>query len=234
MLTNKGRYSEYEYEEEEEEDYFSDDPNVDTGGEDDKGGDGDTPPAKNNIPEEIELDDGTKITIDELKKGYMRQSDYTRKTQELANLRKGNQPTGKDEEGGSGKYPKEDVEAAKYFAKIAKDELGLMTKEEFERERAIDQLEENIEKTIATAKKDGISVKRDELITYMQKHNLPPDVAFREMKRDELMAKAIEKANKKKQGYFADTGTGKPKPSKKKYDVSTQEGLEQYALDQLK
>ena len=34
-------------------------------------------------PTEIEID-GQKVSIDELKNGYMRQSDYTRKTQELA------------------------------------------------------------------------------------------------------------------------------------------------------
>jgi hypothetical protein len=35
---------------------------------------------------------GEEIPISELKQGYMRQSDYTRKTQELANLRKTNAP----------------------------------------------------------------------------------------------------------------------------------------------
>jgi len=33
--------------------------------------------------EEVELSDGSKVPLDELKKGYMRTSDYTRKTQEL-------------------------------------------------------------------------------------------------------------------------------------------------------
>jgi hypothetical protein len=36
----------------------------------------------------VKLADGTEITIDELQKGYMRQSDYTKKTQELAQKRK--------------------------------------------------------------------------------------------------------------------------------------------------
>lgn len=32
--------------------------------------------------------DGQKLTLDELKSGYLRQSDYTKKTQELAEQRK--------------------------------------------------------------------------------------------------------------------------------------------------
>jgi len=43
----------------------------------------DTSPA-----ETIELPDGTKIDRDEVVKGYLRQSDYTRKTSEVAELRK--------------------------------------------------------------------------------------------------------------------------------------------------
>lgn len=39
-------------------------------------------------PERVTLADGTEVTFDELTKGYMRQSDYTRKTQESANERK--------------------------------------------------------------------------------------------------------------------------------------------------
>lgn len=39
-------------------------------------------------PDLIELSDGTKVTAEELVKGYLRQSDYTRKTQELASERK--------------------------------------------------------------------------------------------------------------------------------------------------
>lgn len=39
-------------------------------------------------PQTIRLDDGTEVTLDELRRGYLRQSDYTRKTQEAAELRK--------------------------------------------------------------------------------------------------------------------------------------------------
>lgn len=36
----------------------------------------------------VKLDDGTDVSLAELKKGYFRQNDYTRKTQEVANARK--------------------------------------------------------------------------------------------------------------------------------------------------
>lgn len=49
---------------------------------DDQPEEGDTP------PEEIELPNGEKVTRDELTKGYLRQQDYTRKTQEVAERRK--------------------------------------------------------------------------------------------------------------------------------------------------
>lgn len=38
--------------------------------------------------EELELPDGTKVTKDEVLKGYLRQSDYTRKQQEVAEMRR--------------------------------------------------------------------------------------------------------------------------------------------------
>jgi hypothetical protein len=37
---------------------------------------------------EVRLDDGSKVTLRELKRGFLRQSDYTRKTQEAAEIRK--------------------------------------------------------------------------------------------------------------------------------------------------
>ena len=40
------------------------------------------------IPDEIEIEGIGKLTVDELKNGYLRQSDYTKKTQEVSKLRK--------------------------------------------------------------------------------------------------------------------------------------------------
>lgn len=54
----------------------------------------DTQPINNTVSNEIEIDGFGKVKIDDLKEwksGYMRQSDYTRKTQEIAKLRQENQ-----------------------------------------------------------------------------------------------------------------------------------------------
>lgn len=39
------------------------------------------------VEAQIELDDGTKVSLEEAKKGYLRQSDYTRKLQEVSDIR---------------------------------------------------------------------------------------------------------------------------------------------------
>lgn len=45
--------------------------------------------ADDSEPETVfELDDGTKVDLDELKRGYLRQADYTKKTQDVAEARK--------------------------------------------------------------------------------------------------------------------------------------------------
>jgi len=45
-------------------------------------------PETNNGSQTIDMGDGNEITLDELKSGYMRQSDYTKKTQALAEDKK--------------------------------------------------------------------------------------------------------------------------------------------------
>lgn len=63
----------------------ADDESADENSED-AGGDED---ADDSEPETVfELDDGTKVDLDELKRGYLRQADYTKKTQEVAEARR--------------------------------------------------------------------------------------------------------------------------------------------------
>ena len=57
--------------------------------EDSESEDGADPDEAEDQPQEIVVDiDGKPVTVDELKKGYLRQSDYTRKTQQVAEERK--------------------------------------------------------------------------------------------------------------------------------------------------
>jgi hypothetical protein len=63
----------------------SEDPDTD----DSESDDGADPDEAEDQPKEIVVDiDGKPVTVDELKKGYLRQSDYTRKTQQVAEERK--------------------------------------------------------------------------------------------------------------------------------------------------
>lgn len=135
-MVRKKRYSEWEY----DEDAGKTDPDPADPGK--AGTDPDDPnaggePATPTAPSddtEIEVD-GQKMTVAELKSGYMRQSDYTRKTQEIAEERQKftqppTPPSGEDE------YPEEDVKAAEYLTRIAKKKFGLLTREEYERTRS--------------------------------------------------------------------------------------------------
>jgi hypothetical protein len=76
------------------------------------------------LNQEIELD-GAKVSIEELTKGYLRQSDYTRKTQELAEQRKALEQTKSESE-------PDEVKNAKEFLKSE----GYVTKEDLERIKA--------------------------------------------------------------------------------------------------
>jgi hypothetical protein len=76
--------------------YYDPDEDQDTveGGEEAATDEGTEEPAEEEAaepadkPAQIDLPDGTKVTLDEAVKGYLRQSDYSRKSMELANQRK--------------------------------------------------------------------------------------------------------------------------------------------------
>jgi len=72
-----------EDEAEPDEDEAEDDDVEDSEGEGEDEDDGESEPET-----VFELEDGSKVDLDELKRGYLRQADYTRKTQEVAQARK--------------------------------------------------------------------------------------------------------------------------------------------------
>lgn len=153
MEENK-KYSEWEYEEEQDQD--DQDPNKDPNANPDDSGDED--PNKNpkddysdDTPVKVKINGQVvEMTAKELSEGYMRQSDYTRKSQEVAEMKKslGNaSPEEKKEIIDKSKevidnpdnFSKEDVDTARTLLKIVKGsglakEFGLMTREDFEAE----------------------------------------------------------------------------------------------------
>jgi hypothetical protein len=76
--------------------------------------------------EEVSIEiNGKNISLDELKKGYMRQSDYTKKTQEISNLKKQLEPS----------LPPDKQAIIKELK-----ELGVVTKDDLDRQKSIQDM----------------------------------------------------------------------------------------------
>lgn len=239
----KKEYSEWEYEEEEEEDFSGEEGSGEgEGGSGEEGGE--NKGGKEDLEVEVEIDgQKQKVTLDELKKGYMRQADYTRKTQELAQLSKKDQNKVLDKAqnivDNKEDYPEEDVKTAEYLIKIAKDKFGLMTREEYEaekmREKQLAELESSfkkLEKEVSQMK--GMPpVNQDELLEYMKEtgiHN--PRSAYLTKYESEYKDYILRQA-KGSTAYKTDKGGQKIEPKEKKIDVSTDEGLSAFLKDEI-
>jgi hypothetical protein len=196
-------------------------------------------PAKPTLPSddtEIEVD-GAKMTIAELKGGYMRQSDYSRKTQELARDRdefeKSKQPAPSSSED---EYPEEDVKAAEYLTKIARKRFGLLTREEYNREREAEQFGQTLNSTINKWNKTAElpKVSDMELIDFMKWSNIHnPDVAIREMHKDAWLNHEITMRQKGKKGYSAEKTGQRVEPKPKSYDFKSDQGMRDYLQDEI-
>ena len=149
------KYSPWEYDEEEQEDEEQPDTNPDGTPKDPNAEDED--PAKktedefaDDAPVKVKIDGKiVTMTAKELSEGYMRHSDYTRKTQDLADKMKNATPEEKKEVKDKAneivenpeKFTDEDVNTAKYLLKVIKGtgiakEFGLLTREELDAEKA--------------------------------------------------------------------------------------------------
>lgn len=190
MKEKEKKYSKWEYEEVDE-DQDDQDPNKDPNANPD--GTEDEDPSKteddysDDTPVKVKIDGKiVEMTAKELAEGYMRQSDYTRKSQEVAEMRKQIQNatpaekkevTEKAEEiiANPENFSKEDVETARTLLKIVKSsglakEFGLMTREDFEAEEArkkqvqefgtkLDSAKTEVSKMAVTYQENGKTVK---------------------------------------------------------------------------
>lgn len=225
-------YSEWEYEEEEEEEEHLDENSSE---EDDEDQDSDDSKV------EIEID-GKKqeVSLDELKKGYMRQSDYTRKTQELSNKDKEKViDKAQDVVDNKDDYPEEDVKTAEYLIKIAKDKLGLLTRDEYEaekqQEKQISELENSFsELSKETSKMKGMpKVDKDELLEYMKETGIHNPKSAYLTKYDSEYRDYIVKQSKGNTSYRSDKGGKKTEPKSKDVDINTEEGHRSFLLDEI-
>lgn len=236
-MLKKNEYSEWEYEEEEEEEEEERDESSESEEEDDDNHESDS----DNSEVELEIDGKKqKVTLEELKKGYMRQSDYTKKTQELSK---------KDEKKVTDKaekiieneddYPEEDVKAAKYLISIAKNKFGLMTRDEFElernKDRQISALDKSFDKlTKEVSKMKGMpKVNQDELLDYMKETGIHNPRAAYINKHEAEYRDFIIKKSKGDKSYLSDKGGKKPEPKSKKIDMDTDEGQRAFLSEEI-
>lgn len=151
------KYSSYEYDEEKQEDEEQPDPEKNPDGTPKDPNAEDEDPNKktedeysDDAPVKVKIDGKiVEMTAKELSEGYMRHSDYTRKTQDLAEKMKNATPEEKKEIKDKAneivdnpeKFTDDDVNTAKYLLKVIKGtgmakEFGLLTREELAEEKA--------------------------------------------------------------------------------------------------
>jgi len=260
MKEEQKKYSSWEYEEENEDQDEQDqntDPNANPDAPEDKGDD----PNKDSqmsddTPVEVEID-GKKetITLGELRSGYMRQSDYTRKSQEVAEMKKslGNaspeekkEITDKAQEivDNPDNFSKEDVETARTLLKIVKStgllkEFGLMTREDFDAEEAKKKQVQEFGTKLDSAKSEVGKMKgmpawnEEDVLNYMQESGIHDPLAAYLRKYDAQYRDYIIKQAKGDSSYKSDKGGKKIEPNDKPVNVRTEEGHRSFLADEI-
>jgi hypothetical protein len=196
------------------------------------------------------------VTLEELRSGYMRQSDYTRKSQEIAEMKKQFQGASQEEKkevtnkaqeviDNPENYSDEDVETARTLLKIVKakgiaKEFGFITQEELqaekEKEKRVQQVNNQFKEAESKVKemKGMPKFDDDEVLEHMEKtgiHN--PFVAYKDL-HDSQYRNYIIKQAKGDTSYKSDKGGRKPEPKAKEIDVRTEEGHRSFLSDEIK
>ncbi len=175
-MEEEKKYSPYEYDEEEkqeDEEQADEDKNPD-GTPKDPNAEDEDPDKKtedefaDDAPVKVKIDGKiVTMTAKELSEGYMRHSDYTRKTQDLAEKMKDATPAEKKEVKEKAneiidnpeKYTEDDINTAKYLLKVIKGtgiakEFGLLTREDLEAEKAKEKQVAEFSTKLDSAKTD--------------------------------------------------------------------------------
>ncbi len=261
-MEEKQKYSQWEYdevkegEEQAEGDESQEDSTPDPNAEEEDTSNEKSPSVDDDTPVEIEID-GEKqtVTLGELRNGYMRQSDYTKKSQEVADLKKQFESKSNEEkkdvvdeakkiEQNPQSYSQEDIDTAKTLLDIAKSagltkEFGLMTREDFEAEEAkkkqLSQFESKMNKAEDEVKKMKGMPKFDEddVLDHMQATGIMDPLAAYKNKYDAKYREFIIKQAQGSKSYQSDKGGKKPQPKEKEVNVRTDEGHRSFLLDEL-
>lgn len=259
-MEEEKKYSEWEYEEipDQGDDDQNNDPNANQG--DPNADDASNSSMSDDTPVEIDID-GKKetVTLGELRGGYMRHADYTRKSQEVAEMRKkfeteeGKKVVEKAREvvENPNDFNEDDVKIAEHIVKIAKAKFGLMTKDEYEADRVrekqvsefsskLESAKSEVEKMTASYQDNGKTIKvsmpawdEEKVLNHMQEsgiHN--PIAAYKDLYEAEYRDFII-KQSKGDTSYKSDKGGKKPEPKEKVINVHTEEGHRSFLADEL-
>lgn len=253
----KKKYSEWEYEGEDEE---QDDPEKNPDGTPKDPNAEDEDPAKK-TEDELSDDEVIKVKIDgkvvemtraEVSAGYMRQSDYTRKTQELAAKMKDATPEEKKQVEEKAKeivenpanFSADDVKTAEMLLKIVTGaglakKFGFVTREELDAEKAKEKQVSEFSSKIESAKSEVEKMKgmpafdEEKTLNYMQESGIhDPFAAYLRM-NDAQYRDFIIKQAKGDKSYKSDKGGKKIEPNEKEVDVRTEEGHRSFLSEEL-
>lgn len=254
------KYSSYEYDEEKQEDEEQPDPDKNPDGTPKDPNAEDEDPNKkpeddysDDTPVKVKIDGQVvEMTAGELAKGYMRQSDYTRKTQELSEKMKNASPEEKKEITAKAneivdnpeKFTDDDVNTAKYLLKVIKStglakEFGLLTKEEMEAEKAKEKQVAEFSSKLDSAKSEVAKMKgmpawdEEAVINFMQESGIhDPYAAYLRM-HDAQYRNYIIKQSKGDTSYQSDKGGKKIEPHEKTVDVRSEEGHRSFLANEI-
>ena len=239
------KYSKWEYDEEEEQDdndenqVVTPDPNEDEDpNKNSKDDYSDDTPLKVKIDGQV-----VEMTAKELADGYMRQSDYTRKTQELSKMK----PEEKKEVIAEAKtvvenpdeFTAEEVKAAEILLTIGKKKFGLMTREDFEAEENKKRTVSEFSTKLDNAKSEVSKMKgmpafnEEEIIDFMQETGIHDPYAAYLRKNDAQYRDFIIKQAKGDTSYKSDKGGKKVEPNDKPVNVRTEEGHRSFLKEEL-
>jgi hypothetical protein len=260
MKKEERKYSPWEYDEQEEEEQ----PELDENGNPKDPNAEEEEPNKNleddysdDTPVKVKIDGKiVEMTAGELASGYMRQSDYTRKSQEVAEIKKSLNNASPEEKkevtekakeiiDNPGNFSKEDVDTARTLLQIVKGtglakEFGLMTKEEFEAEKQREKQVAEFGSKIDTAKTEVGKMKgmpafnEEEIIDFMQESGIHDPMAAYLRKHDAQYRDFIIKQAKGDTSYKSDKGGKKIEPNEKPINVRTEEGHRSFLADEIK
>ncbi len=201
-------------------------------------------PKVSEVTDDTEVEvNGEKIKISELKAGHMRQSDYTKKMQELAEERKNTEkPKEKPKES---EFPEADRKTAKYLLDIAlkdpelRKEYGLLTERDLAQRDAVRQLTAESESLVKEFDgKNGLpKFNEKDVLEHMQEEG------FRSMRKAYIdmvsdSPEYIEWLTNQKKGstVYKTEGKGAPIQPKKKEFPKTVQGFKDQAssiLDEI-